>query len=164
MPNSLKTSENHGVKANIFKGTKSNILLFLYLSDGLSLIDKTSAGKGRLRNLLPEPFDWFNHAGNFSVSTNTALASTYISALALSKTTEQSPSTVRRAAVAVGVTAVAVINSLAETRWGLNITGSSATPDYVDLAYGVGAGAFATSLITVEHSEQVIPIPATITS
>ncbi len=107
-----------------------------------------------IRHLLPEPFDYFNHAGNFAVSMDAGIIVTRIAAWAIGKL-EASPKATKIAAMAVGTLAVAGLNSLSETRLGTSVVnstfGSKLEPNYIDFAYGMGAGIMASNIVDVEQ-------------
>jgi hypothetical protein len=106
-----------------------------------------------LRHLLPEPFNLFDHAGNFGGGALVALAAVYLKrGLEVRKsgraylTRAQLRSFYRRWVPGVLVVTAAV-NAVTETRWGVDtlwvakaLFGAKTTPDVLDLIYSVGAG------------------------
>ena len=115
-----------------------------------SLISQTSSSEA-LRNVIPEPLDLIDHAGNLAPSMMVGAGVTYLSALIGSRFSN-APRSVRRVATVLGGTAVVVANLLVETKYGLNLystVNNHTTPDVLDIAYGVGAGVLASSLVDV---------------
>lgn len=99
-----------------------------------------------VRDRLAEPFDLFDHAGNFAVSACFGLVAARIAGGVMTRF-EASPRAMKRVAIATGTLVVAAANALTETKWGVRFTGILTTPDPIDFAYGVGAGVLASSLV-----------------
>jgi hypothetical protein len=102
-----------------------------------------------LRNTLPEPFDYANHAGNvmagaaFGNLFGNLAAAAYVD---LVPEDRQTAGRMRLAAAALATTVALAANAVVETRIGLSLTPESfaafaGTPDAIDFAYGVGAAA-----------------------
>lgn len=125
----------------------------LTASDGIS--NPRIFSQEHTRNLLPEPFDFFDHAGNFTWSMITGFCVTGLAAWAIGKF-DRSPNSTKAAAITVSTLAVAGVNALTETRWGTNFMNNSLhsnlQPSTIDLAYGIGAGLVASSIIDIEHT------------
>ena len=101
--------------------------------------------KGVLRHHVPEPFDYFNHAGN---TMNSMVAGALVTNFVNRITPESGRFAFlhsRKFAAAAGMLAVTAINVMAETRLG---GGRWGTEDPIDLAYGMVAGAFGVNCAT----------------
>jgi hypothetical protein len=134
--------------------------VFLFLSDVASFADKKLSKPPKLRQLLPEPFDYFDHAGVFVSSMNAAMFSTCIvaklSTMAAGLGRERHHRTIENVARGVGIAAVFGQSVLTETRWGASYLGSDikTTTDTIDFMYAMGAGVFAASLIGIRATNQ----------
>ena len=116
-------------------------------------VAKLHPANDKMRDILPEPFDIFDHAGNMNVSMQLGIAGAFAGAKIAEKF-DALPSIMKRAAVGMGSLAVLSANVISETRFGVSIApdilvGRNTTPDKIDLAYGVAAGAFGVSMVDV---------------
>lgn len=106
------------------------------------------------RNIVPEPFDFFNHNGNILSSTTVALCAGFVATKAANaKTGSPIPQNKRRSIIiAAALSSGAFINALVETRTGLSMPliehffGNS-TPDPIDYAYGMAGSAIGCGMI-----------------
>ena len=153
-----KTGQARGYKPRFsFIKTKEDSIRDVTLRAGAwgaasaaSLVSQSGASD-MVRNIIPEPFDLMDHAGNLAPSMVVGVGVTYLSAL-LGTKFSNTPKAVRRFAMAIGGTAVVAANLLVETKYGLNIysaVNNNTTPDVLDIAYGVGAGVLASSLVSI---------------
>lgn len=158
MANKEKTGQARGYKPRFsFIKTKEDSIRDVTLRAGAwgaasaaSLVSQSGAS-GMARNIIPEPFDLMDHAGNLAPSMMVGAGVTYLSAL-LGTKFSNTPKVIRRFAMAIGGTAVVAANLLVETKYGLSVysaVNSNTTPDVLDVAYGVGAGVLASSLVGV---------------
>lgn len=111
------------------------------------------------RDRLPEPFDLIDHINNVPLSMQVGYATSVVIGTYYNHKSNSEyihKSRVRTALVLGAASAGLAINSLAETRLGLNVLDSlgininnigSSTPDTVDLAYGVIAAGAAAAVI-----------------
>lgn len=106
------------------------------------------------RNTLPEPFDVIDHIGNINCSTTVG----YVAAVCVGATVAEHDGAtklgVRRAMLFSGTLAGVALNTICETRLGMNLTGIGNTADPIDFAYGVCAAAATASLVPIRPSSQ----------
>ncbi len=107
------------------------------------------AHNAELRGLFPEPFDVFNHSGNFGASILIGAGITYLAVRLQNRFANRrgnaetaSLGRIRGVAAGIGITAVTLANAAVETKYGISVGGK----DTIDLFYGIAAGAFATTL------------------
>ncbi len=95
------------------------------------------------RNILPEPFDVFDHAGNINGSAQLGYAGGLIVGKLVAdranRDVERDDSKLSiRAKMALGGLSVGlVVNGLVETKFGTKLIHLESTPDPIDFAYGV---------------------------
>lgn len=105
-----------------------------------------------LRNRLPEPFDYADHAGNvmagitIGVTLGTVAANTYVNTV---PEEQQTPSRLRLRAAAFATSCALAVNAVVETRAGQAIVPEFlvSTPDVIDFVYGVGSAAISGAMI-----------------
>lgn len=103
-----------------------------------------------LRGVLPDPIDIINHAGNVTSSTHVAILAGGI-ACATTKLftgsieTERAEKMRNDAAFITGSMAALYLNAYLE----LGVPSNYATPDLMDVVYGVGSGMVAASMVKV---------------
>ena len=122
-----------------------NVKLGVYGVLACAQVASVCGATDRYRGLMPEPFDIFNHVGNMGSMITAATA-----AIAGSIVSEQftNDHRARRIGFALAMSVVTMGNFIAETKFcapvatALDIGG---TPDSIDLAYGLAAGAFGAS-------------------
>ena len=109
----------------------------------LMLGSSASATNPNSRNMLPEPFDFFDHANNFALSGAIGLLTSMALVSAYEKVDNMSLRRVRAVACAGACLVAGVANMLAETKMGVKLLHweNFTTPDMVDLVYGVPAAA-----------------------
>ncbi len=133
-------------------------MAILSFSDLLSVVEKNNLEQGeksKIRNILPEPFDWFNHAGNFVNSIWAGVAGTLIAGAILEHREGTEAKKATRIMWAVGATAALGINLVSETRLGMSLITSNKsdyTPDIIDAVYGIGAGCFGASIPALKEA------------
>ncbi len=96
------------------------------------------------RGIFPEPFDFFNHVGNFDLGTGFAagFAMRAIAAYHRRESGQQAdPPSMKARVAAGGLLAGMLINGFVETRWGVKLTGWENTGDPIDFVYGAISGA-----------------------
>lgn len=139
------------VSFSLNMGRKLNIWALIGFLDLISVADK-NAELG-LRDVLPEPIDIFDHAGNGVVPMLSAFASAYIVAKGITAldrfSTLEGAGRARQIGMGVGLAVAVAANALVETRVGHRILPIDNTPDLIDLAYGSAAGAFGASMVEV---------------
>lgn len=92
-----------------------------------------------LRNVLPEPVDYFDHVGNFAFSWYAAARVVRASARVLhARMPSVDPEQIRKRAVSVAVATGVLLNAIVESKIGAPLL----TSDPVDFAYGVGGAVF----------------------
>jgi hypothetical protein len=113
-----------------------------------------------LRNALPEPFDYPQHASNVAIGAVIGTLIGNASAALYEKfgpRDDQAHGRVR-AAAAVGASVVGLaINAVFETRTGirlLHLESIAGTPDILDFAYGVGSSAASGAIAPTFNFEQ----------
>lgn len=102
------------------------------------------------RDILPEPFDWYDHLGNTIPSIAIGLGIALTAALISRRQEWATASRTRKIAFTTGATLTAAVNLYVETKFGAH----GSTPDPIDLAYGVGAGVMAASLVDVQETSR----------
>lgn len=115
----------------------------------------TSEDSKRVRGILPEPFDFFNHAGNFGTSLAVGACATQF-VISGSKAISDNPPRVNRLAIGCGIAVATAVNALSETKLGISIApglNPETVPDTIDAMYGVGAGAVAAVTIAAYNDE-----------
>ncbi len=105
---------------------------------------------------MPEPFDFFDHAGVINGSAQLG----YLSGLTVGKiidgranqNPEASPSVVstRTKMALAGLSVGIVLNGLVETKLGIRLMNIETTPDPIDFVYGVSAASAASQLPRVD--------------
>jgi hypothetical protein len=104
-----------------------------------------------VRGILPEPFDFFSHAGNL----HTSVCFGWLAGLFSGRIFQEHPESKLRLRVkmAAGGLAVGTLVNLVETEWGARLFEhfvAKNTPDPIDFLYGVAvatlAGAFGPSI------------------
>ena len=128
------------------------VVLGLMISDVVAVSERIS-GNGYLRDLVPEPFDYFDHAGNFAYSILGAYAAVMATEYAAKKTNLSfEPGRLKKIALGAGVCAAFMANALSETKIGVSLIDADTTPDLLDGCYGMASGVFgahvASKLIT----------------
>lgn len=141
-----------------------------------SLISLTCLGLAAIkdipgvRNIIPEPFDVFDHVGNVSLS----VAMGYVGGLIVGKVAASrakredlitNNTAIRTRMAFGGLTVGVVLNGLVETRVGMSILPLINTPDTVDLVYGAAAatvaGAFIPKVTQSPETEHVRSVEIT---
>ena len=122
---------------------KLGFFVSLPITDTIAQIDKEE-NDGRLRNIVQEPFDVFDHAGNFNPS---MLLAGYPYLLASSTKKVRSSPRLQKGVLGLGVLAAFGANFLAETKTGVKLIGENGTPDTVDMLYGSGAAIVTAGLL-----------------
>lgn len=117
-----------------------------FASNAVSLADKYTTGGPRLRNLLPEPLDYFNHSGNFVLSMYAGGIATYIAARGMGRLENVPNTKARKLAIGTGILAATALNGISELKLGISfqpLVSPHDVADPIDLAYGVIAGTVA---------------------
>jgi hypothetical protein len=119
-----------------------------------------------MRNILPEPFDVLDHAGNINGSAQFGYAGgLLVGKLVADRANKQEdcPSKLStRTKMALGGLSVGLLlNGLVETRFGMKLIHWENTSDPIDFAYGVGTATAVGALIpNVEHRSQLEYVPS----
>lgn len=124
--------------------SRSYVGMVMGLSDIISLTDKEIIG-GRLRNHLPEPFDYFDHAGNFAVSYIFGYVGNVAMESFLNQKTDVSSRVRRVATASAGFLAATSFNVITETTAGRLLGLRIDSSDFIDMWYGCIAGAVGAS-------------------
>lgn len=129
-----------------FQNTKkaAGFALFMTMISAHTLASSDREGEKKFRDVLPEPFDIVDHAGNFVPSMMiTATPIMYLRNL----TDFESRPRLAKVAVGVGTIASLAANAVAETKLGGSIVpADQGTPQTLDLIYGAGATLFTASI------------------
>lgn len=112
------------------------------------------------RDVLPEPFDVMDHAGNINGSAQFGYAAGMVAGKYYTHWTNDSevvPSTRSvRTKMAMGGLAVGLaVNGLIESKFGMKLVHWENTSDPIDFIYGVGAATAAASLLTDVERERI---------
>ncbi len=108
------------------------------------------------RNILPEPFDFFDHAGNVNGSAQIGYGVGLLTGIIAARraNNQDNPERhdhIRAKMAAAGAAVGLLINGISETKFGLSLVGdTSTTPDLIDYAYGVIAAGTCAMLPTVQ--------------
>lgn len=109
------------------------------------------------RDILPEPFDIFDHAGNLNGSapagylTGLFVGSAYLDRSNPDLSPEQQKRRALGAMAAGGLVVGAVVNYISESKFGMSLTHIGDTGDPIDFGYGVATSvATATALHSFE--------------
>ncbi len=146
-----QVTEKLSLGFNISK-KKFAALAIMFNSDLISWIEKKGLEEGeksKIRNVLPEPFDWFNHAGNLANSMWIGLATSTLAGAIFERRETTDPIKANRVMWSLGATAALGLNLLAESRLGVKFMSrgeTKYTSDIVDVVYGFGAGCVAASV------------------
>jgi len=125
----------------------------------ISLADSNSL---HLRGELPEPFDYFSHATNFSGSlANTALWGTLLARTYVAEAKEPTAAKTRAVAGAA-VGALLLANTLFETKLGVRLIDQvgATTPDATDLVWGTAGTMLGAASLQIRHVAQAESVPA----
>ena len=104
------------------------------------------------QHLLPEPFDFFSHSSNLSIS---AVAAGMTAAGVAIGPAESRGWSLRRTRTVAAVSAMALttaLNAISETKLGVTLLPFHSTPDPIDFAYGMAGGAIGAGLVTVKET------------
>ena len=127
-------------------------LAIMFNTNLLAWIEKKSLEEGeksKIRNVFPEPFDWFDHAGNFSNSIWLGAATSALAGAILERREGIDAKKSTKVMWAVGTLAVLGVNILFESKLGTNFMNNDEikfTGDAIDVVYGVGAGSLGASI------------------
>ncbi len=102
------------------------------------------------RDILPEPFDIFDHVSNLVVSITIAYYATILIAKLIHLTGVNRSLGLLIAKSAAFILMI-TMNVLFETRGGLSLVGSSTTADTIDLAHGVLGAAIGVGVVYVKQ-------------
>lgn len=131
--------------------------LFMTMIGSHTLAASDREGEKKFRDVLPEPFDIADHAGNFVPSMMiTATPIMYLRNL----TDIDSRPRLLKAAVGVSAIASLAANAAAETKLGSSIIpADQGTPQTLDFVYGAGATLFTASIL-YPRAKTLPPTPA----
>lgn len=104
-----------------------------------------------VRHRLPEPFDYFNHAGNFTWSLLIGGYVSYAVQQELCKRSQTEGGNIRRLGVIAGSLAAAAANIITETKYGGSVFREVHGADPIDALYGIPAGIWGSNLISLRN-------------
>jgi hypothetical protein len=123
---------------------------------GLALGSVYAKDRPGFRDIAPEPFDYFDHAGNVTYAVGAGAVTAVATLVGNSIRGEENVSTVRRRAAMAAFCVGVALNTIGETKLGTSIFVNGMENGATDFAYGVAATTIAAAA-TIGTGEKELP-------